>query len=512
MTVSVNRASGQLQPPVPSTPPGAPLPAPVAAAPLNWGTAVPTAGLTLSAAGTSVSGTFALSLAGGTIAGTATVTATSTTLDLPGLPGARLITASVTGASLSLGGIATITSGPSGVLKIAVLRPAAADGDDREWVGLSGSGLGGSLTVPGVSLTPSAIAISINRASGAVGTTLATPRDWRDVPGSGLTLHGDLNAISGTVSDLNVAGGLLTGAATFALATRTVEIAGAPARLTTLTLSAFNLNLASGLATISSGSTGFLTVASLKATTTGDTREWLGVQGEDLGGTLTTPAATVTGLSLAINRAEGASATTAAAPLTWLTDLPEAGLSIEGDATTIAGRLASLSLADGLITGAATVLWTHEAVSVKPGSAPAAAGTLTRLALSELALSVGDAGFGLTLAPGGTLDVVIVSSGTDRWTGAVGQGLGGTLALGELATVTVPSLSLVLNQASAGAPDLDFTGAIDLDGGLGSAFAADAIDAAGPDPFDPAPGTRSPPTASPSRCSAACSPAAATSR
>ena len=74
------------------------------------------------------------------------------------------------------------------------------------------------------------------------------------------------------------------------------------------------------------------------------------------------------------------------------------------------------------------------------------------------------------------------------WTGVVARGIGATVSLGGLATLSVPSLDVDVNRRGTGTPDeLDFSSEIDLDGG--TPFSASAFDLTGSTTdFDPAPG------------------------
>ena len=441
------------------------------AAPLNWTTAITGAPVAFTGERNAVSLTVtALSLADGLVTGTGTIAVASATVDADPdgaaatgdeVVGGRLLTVTLTAFTLDVGqGVATITSGPTGALTIASLRPAATApvGDTRSWLAVQGTGLQAALNIPGVGVSVTSAGLAINRASGAFDGTNATPLDWTAVEGAGVTLTDATTAVLGTAT-VTVTG-VLTGAATFALTFREVAVDADPARLTTLTLSDFTLNLLGGLANVSSGDAGTLTVASLAPTDTADARSWLGIQGSGLSGTLSDPALgslTVTALSVAVNRASGTGAT----PLDWAADVPAAGLTLAGDATTIGGR-AAFSFVDGFLAGAATFAWSRQAVSVRPSeTAEVVAGHLTRLALSDLALTAGSPGFGVVLAPGGTIDVAIVATATDTWTGILAQDIAGSIALGDLASVSASALDIAINRAS-GATPLNFATGVDL--------------------------------------------------
>ena len=145
---------------------------------------------------------------------------------------------------------------------------STATGDDREWIGVEGTGLGGTFSVPGIDpVAISAATLAINRASGSTGGVSATPLDWTQtgLTAAGLTLTDARNSLSGTVAAITLADGLLSGAATFALAAATVDAPGLDdARLTTLELTAFTFSVANGFLTLASGADGSLKLASLR--------------------------------------------------------------------------------------------------------------------------------------------------------------------------------------------------------------------------------------------------------
>ena len=139
------------------------------------------------------------------------------------------------------------------------------------------------------------------------------------------------------------------------------------------------------------------------AGTTGDTRSWTAVQAAGLSASLGAGSllnATVSGITLEMNRFAGAKGTTLAAALDWgnsidtdetgafaKTGVP--GITVTEDKLVLGGTITTLDIA-GLISGSATFSITRDVVDVKP-DATVVTGSLMLITLSDLHLSVGTA-------------------------------------------------------------------------------------------------------------------------
>src|SRR5205807_441934 len=183
-------------------------------------------------------------------------------------------------------------------------------------------------------------------------------------------------------------------------------------------------------------------LAALEDSTAGSTEQWFGLQGSNLSGSLTLPAvsATLANLALAINTASGKDAgNVAATPIGWST-VNNSGLTLSGDQKSASGDLTALNIAD-LVSGSLSFAISKTTVTQ---------GTLLTLALSNLALQIGTAGFGLSIT-GGTLKLAALDDGATgssaQWFGLQGSNLSGSLTLPAV-SATIANLALAVNTAS----------------------------------------------------------------
>ncbi len=502
-TVKVNTASG------------------LGATALNWGSAVPggVAGITQSGPGTSVG----FDLSGfdlfGLLTGAAHFDLAKDTVDADVTGGTfdttkgDLANAQLLTITLSLDepvGVSTedryLWAGSDGfgiklidgTLKLAFLAPnATATTDTRRWSTVEVTGLSSSLALPGpITATVANLAVSVNRATGALGALNAQAIDWTtaidtteggpfaSTPLPGITATEAKLAVSGDLTGLNVLD-VLTGAAHFEM-TRDVVDADLDkngtlgpddldnAQLLTFTLSLDEdagdttesryLQLGSdpsfGLKVLD----GVVRIATLApaAGTTGDTRSWTAVQAAGLSASLGAGSllnATVSGITLEMNRFAGAKGTTLAAALDWgnsidtdetgafaKTGVP--GITVTEDKLVLGGTITTLDIA-GLISGSATFSITRDVVDVKP-DATVVTGSLMLLTLSDLHLSVGTATAGVAITGGDiTVGAISETGGALRsWIALKATGVVASLKLPGV-TGTVENLSLDLNRGSA---------------------------------------------------------------
>src|SRR5258708_2563045 len=187
----------------------------------------------------------------------------------------------------------------------SISEASLTDGAGLSWFGLNGTGLSGTLTIPGVAASVANLSVQVNQAKG----TGATAIDWTTVTGSGLSLAGSLLKAEGDLTSLDVFG-LLSGSAHFAISKTLVTLTSpAVTNQPLLTVALSNLQLAVGAAgyglQITSGS---INAASL---TDGAGLSWFGLNGNGLSGSLTIPGvgASVANLSVQVNQAKGTGAT-----------------------------------------------------------------------------------------------------------------------------------------------------------------------------------------------------------
>src|SRR5204862_101434 len=446
------------------------------AAALDW-TAITGSGITSAVAAFSLSGTVdSLSIAD-VIGGSGSFSITKSTVDVttPALTGARLLTFSLSGLTLSssFGVSLSVTS-----LTVATLQPSAAAviaGDTRKWSALVISGASGSLLLGGaLSATVSAVSVQVNSFSGtsaAVNGTPAAALDWTAITGSGITSAVAAFSLSGTVDSLSIAD-VIGGSGSFSITKSTVDVttpALTGARLLTFSLSGLTLSSSFGV----SLSVTSLTVATLQpsaaAVIAGDTRKWsaLVISGASgsllLGGALS---ATVSAVSVQVNSFSGTSAAvngTPAAALDW-TAITGSGITSAVAAFSLSGTVDSLSIAD-VIGGSGSFSITKSTVDV---TTPALTGArLLTFSLSGLTLS---SSFGvslsvtsLTVATLQPSAAAVIAGDTRKWSALVISGASGSLLLGGALSATVSAVSVQVNSFSGTSAAVNGTPAAALD-------------------------------------------------
>ena len=296
-----------------------------------------------------------------------------------------------------------------------------------------------------ISATVSNLVVKVNNATGQTsGSVAATPLDWtNEVPAAGITLaSNELFFVDGDLTGVNIAD-LVTGAAHFTMSSQTVDVPSlslTKARLSTFSVSQLNLTSPFGLS-ISGGTIKLITLQPSQAdAAAGDTRKWSAIAVDGLTGSLNFPglSATISALSLKVNRAAGqTSANVLAQPLDWTTQVPAAGITLAAsELLSVSGTLTGLNVFD-LITGSASFGLKQQLVDVDFDGLPGTTddrlddATLLTIALSDLNLSVGLGGAGLTIGPGGALAIATIkpkaptspATDTRSWTAIVGKDL-----------------------------------------------------------------------------------------
>ena len=300
-----------------------------------------------------------------------------------------MITLTAPTLSIGVGSFGITLGGAAATVTIAALTPATPDG--RSWTAVQSSGLAGSLTLGSfVTATVTGVAINVNSATGA------SPLDWNGVAGSGITLSGSTAfSVSGNLTSLSIAGGLITGSSTFTVTETTVDVTVGGttlhgAELLTLGLGQLNLSVGSSSGPHFSITGGSLAVAALSAPTPTvgtDTRSWLGVIGAVTSASLVSGISdlslTVTSLTLRLNQASGTytnGSSVDAAPLDWTTALdlntngtpgetPDDQLTVGGipidltGATFTVSGTANIQLF-GMITGTVTFAFQQQTINV----------------------------------------------------------------------------------------------------------------------------------------------------
>ncbi|HVM56368.1 MAG TPA: hypothetical protein VMT74_02815, partial [Gaiellaceae bacterium] len=447
---------------------------------------------------------------GGFLTGSAGFSVTESNVDVttPTLHAANLLAITLTSPTLSIGtsSFGLTLGGSTATVTIASLTPATPDG--RSWTAVQGSNLGGSLTVGSlVTATVSGVSIDLNSASG----TGATPLDWNGVMGSGITLSGSSAfAVSGTLTNLSIANGLITGSSTFTVSESTINVtvggtALTGAELLTLGLGDLSLTVGSASGPHFSITGGSLAVAALSAPTptdvgATDTRSWLGVIGAITSASLVSGipdvSLTVDSLTLRLNQATGAytnGSTVDATPLDWTTALdlntngtfgqsPDDQLTVGGipidltGATFVVSGTADVQLF-GMITGQVSFAFQQQTVSVDVdrdgmlelpvSGTPWARGppgpdlqnaTLTTFGLSVASghtLSFGVGGVGFTVSAGSLALAIVTPSAAAQ---AAGDGRSWLALDAQITsasftgipglTLTVTGLTVEINRAS----------------------------------------------------------------
>ena len=281
-------------------------------------------GLSTVVAGTTLNGTSALVSIAGIVTGSAgfSVTASSPSLTLPGDSGpetASLLQLTLTNLQLSVGTATVGVQISGGSIEVAALTSSTQI--NAAWVGVVGTSLSATLTVPELSASVSGVSVSIN--VGPSGTSDAL--DWASAVPT-LTAFASLTAgvesVSGSLSSLSIAG-IISGSAGFAVtaSSPTLTLSGdsgaETASLLQLTLT--DLQLSVGTATVGVQiSGGEIQVADVTSSTSN--KSFLAVLATGLTATLTVPelTASVSGVQVSIN--VGPSGTSDA--LDWASAVP----------------------------------------------------------------------------------------------------------------------------------------------------------------------------------------------
>ena len=464
LDVEVNSASGVKNP------------GNVLAAPIDW-TGVAGSGVTLTPAQTfRVEGDLTGVDLAGVVGGSAHFSIAKSTVNVttPAVTGARLQNFTLSNLTLSTPFGLSITGGS---ISLVSLLPSAADviaGDARKWSAISVSGLSGSLTLGGViSASVSNLEVRVNSASGVktAGNVQAAPLNWTtDVTAAGITLSNTtLFKVEGDLTNVDLAG-IVGGGAHFAISKQTVNVTSPAltnARLNVFTLS--NLQLSSSFGLSINGGT--LSIVGLQPSLTdvaaGDARRWSAISVTGLSASLTIEGiitATVNNLTLKVNSAAGIKnpGGTAAAPIDWTNHVAGAGITLAANETfSVSGELANLDVL-GIVTGSADFALKRSVVDIDLDGSTATTtdqlndANMLMFALTDLSLSVGGGGAGLSIGPGGTLGIVAIKAPvpttagvTDNrsWTAITGKDLAFSLTIPGV-TATVSGVSLRINKAS----------------------------------------------------------------
>ena len=333
-----------------------------------------------------------------------------------------------------------------GNIGIAVLTEPVAT--PRTWTALSANSLDIELKLPGITAAVEDVAIEVARSapdgSDELDWTTAIDLDAADGfgtagtvdPGATLdpaveleiTQTRDRLVISGELTNLNVFN-LITGSAHFAVTRQRVDVKVSPtqtldnAGLLTIALSELNLDVGVdgvGLS-ISSGNIGIATINEAAP----GTRTWTALSANDIAVALDLPgiAASVTGAQLKVGSgpteldwntaidldpADGFGTAGTVDPGAALEPAVDLSITQSGNALLVSGLLTNLNVFD-FITGSASFAVSRQLVDLKvsAGETLDNAGLLT-IALSNLNLSVGVSGVGLTVS-GGNLGIATIN-------------------------------------------------------------------------------------------------------
>src|SRR5256886_789799 len=274
----------------------------------------------------------------------------------------------------------------------SIKAAALSDGAGASWFGLHGTGLSGSLNIPGVTATVSGLEVKVNQFSGSATAAI----DWTQtaLASTNIGLSSAILAAEGDLVTVNVFD-LLSGSMHFSLS-------NAPVALTTpavnnqplLSFSFSQLNLAIGTSTFGlSITSGSINAAALSD---GAGASWFGLHGTGLSGSLNIPGvtATVAGLEVKVNKFSG----TATAAIDWTqTALTSTGVGLASQILAAEGDLTSLNVFD-LLSGSM-----HFSLSKSPVTLTSPLVTsqpLLAFSFSQLNLAIGTSTFGLSITSG----------------------------------------------------------------------------------------------------------------
>src|SRR2546430_2150069 len=360
------------------------------------------------------------------------------TLSSPSVTGQPLLAFSFSQLNLAIG---TPTFGLS-ITSGSIHAAALSDGAGASWFGLHGTGLSGSLNIPGVTATVAGLEVKVNQFSGSASAAI----DWTQTAlnGTGVGLNTAILAAEGDLTSLNVFD-LLSGSMHFSLSKAPVTVT-APS-VTGQPLLAFSfsqLNLAIGTTTFGLAITG----GSIKAAALSDGAgaSWFGLHGTGLSGSLNVPGvtATVAGLEVKVNKFSG----TASAAIDWTqTALTSTNVGLASQILAAEGDLTSLNVFD-LLSGSM-----HFSLSKAPvtlTSPPVNNQPLLAFSFSQLNLAIGTTNFGLSITSGSIHAAALSDGAGASWFGLHGTGLSGSLNVPGV-TATVAGLEVKVNKFSGNA-------------------------------------------------------------
>src|SRR5437660_541913 len=326
----------------------------------------------------------------------------------------------------------SITSG-------SINAAALSDGAGASWFGLHGTGLSGSLNIPGVSATVAGLEVKVNQFSGAATAAI----DWTQTAlnGTSVGLMTAILAAEGDLTSLNVFD-LLSGSMHFSLSKAPVTLTSPPVNSQPLLSFSFSqLNLAIGTTTFGlSITSGSIHAAALSD---GAGASWFGLHGTGLSGSLNVPGvtATVAGLEVKVNQFSG----NASAAIDWTqTALNGTGVGLMTSILAAEGDFTSLNVFD-LLSGSmhfslskTPVTFTSPAVTSQP---------LLSFSFSQLNLAIGTTTFGLSITSGSIHAAALSDGAGASWFGLHGTGLSGSLNVPGV-TATVAGLEVKVNKFS----------------------------------------------------------------
>src|SRR5256886_2123476 len=360
------------------------------------------------------------------------------TLSSPSVTGQPLLSFSFSQLNLAIG---TTTFGLS-ITSGSINAAALSDGAGASWFGLHGTGLSGSLNIPGVSATVAGLEVKVNQFSGAATAAI----DWTQtaLTSTNVGLASQILAAEGDLTSLNVFD-LLSGSMHFSLSKAPVtlsspSVTGQPL----LSFSFSQLNLAIGTTTFGLAITGGSINAA--ALSDGAGASWFGLHGTGLSGSLNVPGvlATVARLEVKVNKFSG----NASAAIDWTqTALTSTNVGLATAILAAEGDLTSLNVFD-LLSGSM-----HFSLSKAPVtlSSPSVTGQpLLTFSFSQLNLAIGTPTFGLSITSGSIHAAALSDGAGASWFGLHGTGLSGSLNIPGV-TATVAGLEVKVNQFSGNA-------------------------------------------------------------
>src|SRR5207253_2060190 len=357
------------------------------------------------------------------------------TLSSPSVTGQPLLAFSFSQLNLAIG---TTTFGLS-ITSGSIHAAALSDGAGASWFGLHGTGLSGSLNVPGVLATVAGLEVKVNKFSGNASAAI----DWTQtaLTSTNVGLATAILAAEGDLTSLNVFD-LLSGSMHFSLTKAPVTLSSPSVTGQPLLAFSFSqLNLAIGTPTFGIAITsGSIHAAALSD---GAGASWFGLHGTGLSGSLNVPGvlATVAGLEVKVNKFSG----NASAAIDWTqTALTSTNVGLATAILAAEGDLTSLNVFD-LLSGSMHFSLTKAPVTL---SSPSVTGQpLLAFSFSQLNLAIGTPTFGLSITSGSIHAAALSDGAGASWFGLHGTGLSGSLNVPGV-TATVAGLEVKVNQFS----------------------------------------------------------------